>query len=124
MKCGICKKDGLYAVDCQLSWWKRPVSVANDEDDGENSPPSALQPSTDVSSDSPADVPSPAAVVVPGSVPQPSPKPQPDVPLSAISHPSPDPSQPSHSFPVVDVSPMASPQSSSSSSSFQSSSID
>ena len=25
-KCSICKEDGHYAVDCPLSWWRRPTS--------------------------------------------------------------------------------------------------
>ena len=108
MKCDTCKEHGHYAIDCKLSWWKRPVSVAKDDD--ENPPPPALQPSTDVSSDPPADAPPPTSFLV--SVLQPSPQAQSDVPLSSTS-------QPSHSSPVV-VSPRGSSQSSLSSSFAQS----
>ena len=70
IKCGIFKEDGLYAVDCSLSWWRRPVSVAVDDDDEDNPPPPVTQPPADVSSDPSVDRPPPVPVDVPVSVPQ------------------------------------------------------
>ena len=94
LKCGISKEDGHYAVDCELSWWRRPVSAANDDngDDEkrpspENSPPSENPPPPD---DPPADVPPSASVVVPQLPPQPQ-----SVPSSSASQPSSAPLQPS-----------------------------
>ena len=35
IKCSICKEDGHYAIDCKLSWWRRPEKV----DTGDNDAP-------------------------------------------------------------------------------------
>ena len=87
IKCSICKEDGHYAIDCRMSWWRRPALADIDVPAPPVSHPS--HPSTDVP---PAGSPPPSDVHErPPPVPSPQPlsddsssQPPPDVPTSSV----------------------------------------
>ena len=87
IKCSICKEDGHYAIDCRMSWWRRPALADIDVPASPVSHPS--HPSTDVP---PAGSPPPSDVHErPPPVPSPQPlsddsssQPPPDVPTSSV----------------------------------------
>ena len=89
IKCSICKEDGHYAIDCRMSWWRRPALADIDVPAPPVSHPS--HPSTDVP---PAGSPPPSDV---HERPPPVPSPQ---PLSNDSSPQPPSDVPPSSVPL------------------------
>ena len=45
IKCSICKEDGHYAIDCKLSWWRRPEKVDTGDNDAAPAPLPESRPS-------------------------------------------------------------------------------
>ena len=77
-KCSICKEDGHFAVDCPLSWWRRPTS--HHADDPEDPAPAPTDADVNAVVDE-HDGPSPVSAS--GPVPDPSP-PSSERPPSAV----------------------------------------
>ena len=126
-KCRICKENGHYAVDCPLSWWRRPAShrdePAQDHTDATPEAPDDVNPALDIPATSPAGntsqfpVPTPT-VPEPGVASTPESPPSESSPITSFSASSPlvsaslDESQDSQSI-LLDPSSTTQPSSSS-----------
>ena len=90
-KCSIYKEDGHYAIDCRMSWWRRPAladidvpapPVSHSSHPSTDVPPDDSPPPSDVD-ERPPPVPSPQPLSDDSSSPPPSDVPPSSVPLSA-----------------------------------------
>ena len=138
IKCSICKEDGHYAIDCKLSWWRRPEKVDTGDNDAAPAPLLESRPSQsppqpppdEPSSDGP-----PSSIPLEQSLPdippsQPPTQSSPDVlpptpscvPLSSQSSLSPSSGQPSSLSQNTPKQPSTQPSQSSQSTQFSQSS--
>ena len=72
VKCSVCKDEGHYAIDCHMSWWRRPTTATADDEDVNNAdhqpstlPPDDHPPPPPGVTSLPADPPSPSSRTVP-----------------------------------------------------------